>query len=385
MALEHQKWDAQVGDVAALAAFPIVLSRDAWRELAALATSLAAETVAMEDEIARRPELHAHLGVPAALSRAFTVLRGQPPAAPAPRIMRFDFHPTPDGWRISEVNSDVPGGFTESSRFAALIADATRAGIVPGDAADAWCDGIRWAAHDSGQVALLGAPGWMEDAQVVAHLASRLSAMGLRAHLAQPQHLRWTGGRASLESDFARVPLDVVVRFYQAEWIVRLPAREAWAPLFGGARTPVTNAGVAALTESKRLPLLWDELDAPSTAWQRILPQTRDPRGARDLLRGDWVLKPAYGNTGDDVTVRRAVSAASWARCAVSALARPSRWVAQRRFTVTPLDTPRGRLHPCIGVYVVDGRAAGAYGRLALGAVVDYAAIDAAVLVDEEG
>jgi hypothetical protein len=385
MALEHHKWDAQVGDVAALAAFPIVLSRDAWRELAAVATSLAAETVAMEDEIARRPQLHTHLGVPAALSRALTAWGDERRAAPAPRIMRFDFHPTPGGWRISEVNSDVPGGFTESSRFAALVADATRAGVVPGDAADAWCRAIARVASDDGEVALLSAPGWIEDAQVVAHLASRLRAMGLRAHLAQPQHLRWAAGRASLESDFARAPLDAIVRFYQAEWIVRLPTREAWVPLLGGTRTPVTNPGAAALTESKRLPLLWDELDAPSTTWRRTLPETRDPRGARGLLRGDWVLKPAYGNTGDDVTVRTAVSPGSWARCALSALARPSRWVAQRRFAVTSLDTPRGPLHPCIGVYVVDGRAAGAYGRLALGAVVDYAAIDAAVLVDEEG
>lgn len=26
------------------------------------------------------------------------------------RLIRFDFHPTTDGWSVSEVNSDVPGG-----------------------------------------------------------------------------------------------------------------------------------------------------------------------------------------------------------------------------------------------------------------------------------
>ena len=32
------------------------------------------------------------------------------------RLMRYDFHPTIDGkWAVSEVNSDVPGGFAESS------------------------------------------------------------------------------------------------------------------------------------------------------------------------------------------------------------------------------------------------------------------------------
>jgi hypothetical protein len=37
--------------------------------------------------------------------------------------------------------------------------------------------------------------------------------------------------------------------------------------------------------------------------------------------------------------------------------------------------------HPCIGVFVVDGRACGAYGRLAERALIDSAARDVAVLV----
>ena len=40
--------------------------------------------------------------------------------------MRFDFHFTRDGWRISEVNSDVPGGLNESSGFERLMANTLR-------------------------------------------------------------------------------------------------------------------------------------------------------------------------------------------------------------------------------------------------------------------
>jgi hypothetical protein len=97
LALEHHKWDAQVGDVAALASFPLILSRATWRELASTAGALARETVAIEDELARRPALHARLGLSTRLARA---LRPDPAAAPPPaaaRIMRFDFHPTADG------------------------------------------------------------------------------------------------------------------------------------------------------------------------------------------------------------------------------------------------------------------------------------------------
>ena len=62
----------------------------------------------------------------------------------------------------------------------------------------------------------------------------------------------------------------------------------------------------------------------------------------------------------------------------------PGGWVAQRRFEPVALDTPMGPMHPCIGVYTIDGKAAGIYGRMSRGPVVDYAAIDVAVLVEKE-
>ena len=59
----------------------------------------------------------------------------------------------------------------------------------------------------------------------------------------------------------------------------------------------------------------------------------------------------------------------------------PGAWIAQRRFHSIPLATPRGPLHSCVGIYTVNGRASGICGRLSAGPVVDYRAIDAAVLV----
>ena len=64
--------------------------------------------------------------------------------------------------------------------------------------------------------------------------------------------------------------------------------------------------------------------------------------------------------------------------------AAPQGWVAQREFDVVPLDTPLGALTHCLGVYVVDGRAAGAYLRLSPAQFVDSSAIDAALLIAEE-
>jgi hypothetical protein len=91
MALDHHKWDAQVGDVAALAPFPLVLSKAAWRELHSLSTALARETVAIECELLDRPDRHARLGLS---PRLVSALRRHPDASATPataRIMRFDF------------------------------------------------------------------------------------------------------------------------------------------------------------------------------------------------------------------------------------------------------------------------------------------------------
>ena len=70
------------------------------------------------------------------------------------------------------------------------------------------------------------------------------------------------------------------------------------------------------------------------------------------------------------------------ARAALDARLRPWRWAAQRRFEAQPVPTPRGPMYPCLGVYTIDGRASGIFGRLASGPLIDFAATEAAVLVD---
>ena len=100
---------------------PILLTGPAWRELSALAEAMAAELSAAEQELFERTDLHASLGLPRAVTEALH--RGHHPATRAlARLVRFDFHHTPDGWRISEANTDVPGGMNEASGLPALVA-----------------------------------------------------------------------------------------------------------------------------------------------------------------------------------------------------------------------------------------------------------------------
>ena len=121
MALEHQKWDAQVGDAADLAPYLLLVSGRAWK-------SLRPRHGARPGDLRHGAGAGLAIGPPRATgassrprrrARCSSDWRALAPASP--RIMRFDFHPTLDGWRVSEVNSDVPGGFTEASRFARLV------------------------------------------------------------------------------------------------------------------------------------------------------------------------------------------------------------------------------------------------------------------------
>ena len=115
MCLDGCKWDPQIGDIGTLARFPIILERSTSEFLGSIAERLTREIFDAEVEILNRPELLARLGLP---SRLFSVLeRGAQIHQGAPRVMRFDFHWTTSGWLISEVNSDVPGGFVKRPIF----------------------------------------------------------------------------------------------------------------------------------------------------------------------------------------------------------------------------------------------------------------------------
>ena len=370
------KWDPQVEDTATLAPFPLVIEAETWRELASLAESLARETLAAESELADRPELHAELGVPARCRRALRQ-RGTATAGVA-RLIRFDFHHTRQGWRISEANTDVPGGLNEASGVSSLMAeqydDLAPVGDVAGRYAQALLD-----ASASGCVALVHATAYTDDHQVMAYLARRIATLGGRVVLVSPAQLRWCAGRASVAD--VNDAVDVLGRFYPAEWMADLPGACSWERFFRGGTTPVSNPAAALLTQSKRLPLVWDRLRTPMPTWRALLPETRHLRDVPRRELEEWVLKPALGRVGDGVGIQGVTPPREWRRIVRAARFFPRSWIAQRRFEGTPLETDAGTVHPCIGVFTVDGHAAGAYGRIAGKPLIDWRARDVSVLV----
>ncbi|HLX70277.1 MAG TPA: glutathionylspermidine synthase family protein [Verrucomicrobiae bacterium] len=379
--LEGCKWDPQVGDVSTLARFPLVMKASVWKRLAFQVEQLASEANLAEEEISRRPELLTELGLPSALRR---VLAGEGPVTPsAGHVVRFDFHFTTDGWKISEANSDVPGGFAEGSYFTALMAEQFPQFRSVPNPGEIWSEALA-AAAGSGVIALLSAPGYMEDHQVISFLAARLREKGCNAHLAKPEQISWRDGLAHLETAWYRGPVAVIVKFYQAEWLSRLPETCGWKYFFRGGKTRVANPASAIISESKRFPLVWDRLTVGLPTWRALLPETRDPREVPWQRDDGWLVKTAFCNTGDTVSVRSAMKPRDWWWTRLSVQLNPRQWVAQRRFESVPVQTPDGPRHVCVGIYTVNGRAAGAYTRLSTTPIIDYAAVDAALLLADD-
>jgi glutathionylspermidine synthase len=374
------KWDPQVEDVSTLSPLPLLLPRRTWEELAALAERLAAEAETAETEILARPARARALGLPRAIRRALA-RTDLAPSRGAARVVRFDFHCTTEGWRISEANSDVPGGFNEASGYSRLVAREVSDASPAGDPAGRLADAIAAAVRPGGRVALVHATAYTDDRQVMVFLARQLAERGLRPVLLAPDHVIWHQGRAFASGAGEAGPIDFVFRFFPGEWLPGLGRKSGWQRYLRGGVTPIANPAFALATQSKRFPLVWDRLSSSLPTWRALLPETVDPRDAEWRGSDRWVVKPALGRVGDGIGMAGVTPETEQRTIARAVRFFPRRWVAQQRFVAVPLATAHGAVYPCLGIYTVDGRAAGAYGRLARRPLIDHLAQDAAVLV----
>jgi glutathionylspermidine synthase len=361
-----------------------VIRERPWRQLAAWAEQLAAETIAAEREILQRPALVEKLGLPRAVVSSLRLAAKQGAPSDIARVIRFDFHLCREGWRISEANTDVPGGFVEAAGFTQLMAENCRHLRPAGDPAAIYADVLANCLQPGGVVALVHATAYTDDRQVMIYLARQFEARGLQPRLASPADLHWNRAHASLVTPTGVEPLAAVVRFFPGEWLPNLPRNCGWPRLFAGSQTPLSNPATALVTQSKRFPLVWDRLASPLSVWRQLLPVTRSPREVDWRNDDRWVLKPALGRVGDGVGLRGVTADKSWREISRDAYWHPAHWAAQRRFDALPIATSDGPRYPVLGVFTIGGRAAGIYGRLAARPLIDDKAQDVAVLVETD-
>jgi glutathionylspermidine synthase len=381
---DHCKWDPQCGDSEVLGRFPLLLEPETAQQLSELAERLTSEALAAENEILANPRLLATLSLPAAIRERLKIA-GPEQHRRHIRVMRFDFHYTTTGWQISEVNADVPGGYVEACGWNGLFAEKYSGFDAPCRPTKIYADAICEVASRGELIALAHATVYSEDRQVMVHLGRELESRGVKTCLVSPKNLKWRGGRATLSTAFAVGELAAVVRLSPGEWLPSMCDRSGWEPWFGESTTPLSNPGKALVLQSKRFPLVWDELKTDLTAWRTLLPQTVCPSEVSKLDCEDLVVKPAFGRVGEDVAISGVTNSQEYSRILRAVRKRETDWIAQKRFQVVPVTTMQGDVFPCVGVYAVNGKVAGFYGRAAGKALIDEHAFDVAVLVRREG
>lgn len=378
------KWDIQCEDHSVLAPFPLLLERETARYLNETAETLGKEALEAEAEILARPELLDRLGLPRVLRKVLQKTRANRAAARDVRVMRFDFHPTADGWRISEVNADVPGGFVEASAWNCLFAQKWPGAVAPSSPSEVYAQAIRKTAGTNALVAFVHATAYSDDRQVMHHLAQCFSRHGLRTCLLSPAHLNWKEGRPEICAAFAAGYPDAIVRFFPADWLPNLEHERCWKPFFLPTQTIQSNPGSAVVLQTKRFPLVWDRLGTDLSTWNKMLPETREPEHLDGGFDDTLVLKPALGRVGEGVAIQGITPHGELLKLLQVARRRPEEWVVQKRFATLAVLTEAGPKYPCIGVFTIGEKAAGFYGRIAEGPIINQNAQDVAVLIPSQ-
>ena len=304
-------------------------------------------------------------------------------------IARADLFLCTDGRvQCCEVNSDTPSGEAEAVILNRLLAGYHDAVYDPNRRMPDAFWRMLVASHGGHQprtVGIVYPTELTEDLSMIALYREWLEAHGCQVILGSPYNVHTCPGGVGM---FGR-PVELIIRHYKTDWWgerqsvwrdaepypdaepLALQLRLLLAAEYAG-RVTIVNPFGAVLSQNKlSLALMWEERQRFSPLAQRwikrYIPETY--RLARisqaELLahRQDWVLKSAYGCEGSETICGPFVSDETWGEAVTKAL--PPFWVCQRFFHSAP--EPQGAL--CnYGVYLVGGRSAGFFTRLAVAA-----------------
>lgn len=373
------KWDPQVEDDNTVSEYVAVLDEVAVAELSSLAEQLAVETTAMESELLTNLNYGKELGLPRSMRRGMKKADNYQKETHV-RLMRFDFHPTDIGWQISEVNSDVPGGFAESSILPEIARDFVSGTQLSEKFSVHLFNAFERRISQGGTIGFVHATSYADDRQVMQFMGDYFEKAGYKALYLAPDHVIFENHQAYSILGNQKQALAGIIRFFPLEWMPRLPFSAKWQGYYS-TLTPSCNHPVAMLTQPKSLPLIWHKLQSDCQTWKQLLPETK-PSSPLTYDDPKYLYKPVFGRVGGDITIKEATSEKEFKRIKKEALKRKKEWIVQKRFNSIPIKTEDGKsFHLCIGVFVIDGVFAGFYGRISPYARIDEKARDIPILV----
>ena len=380
---ESYKWDPQFLDNNTIAKHVLVLSQEEYVELKQLTEAIDKETRAAEEFLNSHLECTKILKLPKKFHKKIKLMKNYNKDEHV-RLMRYDFHPIKDGqWAVSEVNSDVPGGFAEASLMPQLAIDAS--GIQNcwfKKFSDIIIESIVKKVPKNGKIMFVHCTSYSDDRQVMQFLGDQLTKIGFKVIYGAADHIHFKDKKAISILDGNEGELDAIIRFTPIEWIKNIRPKK-WGGYFN-TETVSCNHPIAIFAQTKKFPFVWDILeknDISIATWRSLLPETirvKDIKG-----REGFIFKPAYGRVGEKIGIKESCTKKEFRQIMTEVKLFPWKYIAQKRFISKPLIGADGKeYHLCLGSYTVDGKQAGLYARISDTPRIDSNAADIPVIIE---
>lgn len=376
LSIDYHMWNAYVDGRLSTLAEPIRLPRRELDELADLSERFARLLEKTIDLVRSDPALLATYGFRPALLR---MLESEATRLPV-TLARYDAFRTPDGWRFSEFNCDVPGGVHEGAGLNALIGGNPSDFRVTELLVESLCRGtVR------PNVAICYASGYAEDLEQCQFLRREWGRVGIRSVLCNPENLVWNGRDLRVFGE----RVDIVYRFFPVEWMTEVENLSGLLSASRSGRLPMINGFSSLIAQSKKTMALWHERLDRFDAGERdlILRHVPKSEGFRVADLGRYrrdrerlVVKRQFGRIGEEVLMGASCDDEEWSDWLAWPASEPREWIVQERFDNLPLDVDGETIYGCFGPYVVDGRYAGLYNRFAKDGFIAFNALVGAVV-----
>ena len=384
--LDCYKWDPQFCDNNTVAKYALVLSEKEHEELKLLTEKLIKETTEAENFLNKNLKYTKALEIPNKFRSDIKSMKNYNPDKHI-RLMRFDFHPTLENkWAVSEVNSDVPGGFAEATlmnrKSLEYLSNENYYAISFGDFL---VDAIKKKVRQGGRIMLVHCTSYSDDRQVMQFLGDKLSGMGYEVIYAAADQLKFENGKAISILNNREGEVDGIIRFSPLEWVADMKTKN-WHGYFD-TETVSCNHPIAIFAQTKRFPFVWDLLESKGidlSTWRELLPETLEVNDKK--VDDKFIYKPVYGRVGENISIKEACKDDEYKKILKDVKRHPKKYLAQKKFNSRPLTNEDGEeFHVCIGSYGVENSHAGYYARISRSPRIDSYAADIPVLIEKEG
>lgn len=376
------KWDPQFLDNNTVAKYALVLTQEEHEKIKDLTEKLDRETRAAEEFLNQHLEYTKPLALPRKMKKEVELMKEYDPEKHV-RLMRYDFHPTvDDGWAVSEVNSDVPGGFAEGSLMPQAAIEAIGGTYSYKNFGDNLTAAIQRKVPAGGRIVLVHCTSYSDDRQVMQFLGDKLQGLGFQVIYAAADHLRFKDKKAICILDGNEGEVAAIIRFSPLEWVSDMKPKH-WEGYFD-TETCSCNHPIAIFAQTKRFPFVWDVLEENGLSmatWRELLPETLTVKEAKG--KEGFIYKPVYGRVGEMIGIKEACEKDEYKQILREVKLTPKNYLAQKQFISQPLEGENGKqFHVCLGSYSVDGAHAGYYARISKTRRVDSNAADIPVLIE---